>query len=242
VAIPQPKTVNDLILKAFLLANEYAPSEQPTSAEIHEALDYLNEMLDSFATDDFYIPYNNDIEFYTIGGKATYSFGQLATSDVKTNKFIDINDAYVKYQGINYPLMEIQHDEAFQIVRYPQAQTRPTQLFLQNTNDESQITLFCTPDTVYDIVLRAKQIFNNIQLFTEITNVPKHYMRFLRYALARELCLVFETNSWNDIKESEYQKLLSEIKSVSDTDWSLNVSTVLRRRYIGLTKGNIMAG
>jgi len=39
------QTSNDLIVKAFYLINEYSPYEQPSSAEIAEGLDYLNEML-----------------------------------------------------------------------------------------------------------------------------------------------------------------------------------------------------
>ena len=40
------KTANDLIIKSFFLINEYSPNELPSSYEILEGLDYLNDILD----------------------------------------------------------------------------------------------------------------------------------------------------------------------------------------------------
>ena len=82
----------------------------------------------------------------------------------------------------------------------------------------------------------------NLVLQQEITGLPLYYRRFLRYALARELASVFETNSWTDIKEKEYTRMLNDLRSASDIDWSLNVSNVLRKKRVGWTKASIIVG
>jgi len=241
MAIPE-KTVNDLLVKAFYLINEYSPEEYPSAFEIAEALDYLNEFLDSLSGNSIYIPYVNEFVFDLSPQKATYIFSQNDNADVKTNKIVEIFDAYLNFDGINIPLTQIQHDEAYHITRYPQAYTRPTQILLHNKNFESLITFFATPDKSYEVTINAKQVLNNLELQQEITNVPKHYHRFLRYAIARELSSVFETNSWTDLKEKEYQKMFDDLCSSSETDWSLNASGILMRKPRGWTKESIIVG
>jgi len=241
MAIPE-KTINDIIIKAFYLVNEYSPEEMPTAYEISEGLDYLNELLDNLSANNVYIPYNNDVVFNTVAHQAKYSLSKQPSADVDTNKIVEITDAWINYQGLVYPLTKIQHDEAFQITRYPNAYTRPSQIFFNNSDYESFVTFFYTPDIVYEVHLRVKQVLDHFDLNQEITTLPPYYQRFLRYALARELASVFETDTWSEIKEKEYQRMYSDLQSASDTDWSLNISGVLKRRYIGWTKAVIIVG
>lgn len=235
-------TASDIIVKAFYLIGEYSPDEQPTGAEMNEALDYLNELLDSFSSTGLMIPFTDEFTFNTQQGQADYTFGPDAGNDFQMQQFRQIMDVYLQYYGVNYPLVEISHDQANQIVRYPAAQSRPTQLFMQKHNTYNKITLYYTPDLSYPIVMRVKYDLQNLTLNTPITSLPRYYRRFLRYILGKELSSVFETGTWDDKKEAELQKMIIDLTPANDLDVSLKLSTALTKKYIGWTKGSIIVG
>ena len=47
---------------------------------------------------------------------------------------------------------------------------------------------------------------------------------------------------WTETKEKEYQRMFDDLRTSTDKDWSLNISAILLRRYIGWTKESIIAG
>lgn len=235
-------TTNQLIIDAHRLANIYAEDEEPTAPQMQRGLDYINETLDSLSGNGIQIPYTNTVTFNTQAGKDTYTFSREVGADVNTNKIIEITDVYLTYGDVRFPMEKIEHDQAYQLVRYPTAKTRPTQVFMQNTNFGTELVLFYNPDDVYPITVRGKQVLDNVALGADLTNVPPNYRKFLRYALGRELSNVFDNGGWSDKKEKEYMELLNNLHGTVDNDWSINSSGILRQRYIGWTKGSIVAG
>lgn len=242
MAITRILTVNDLILQALFLINEYAPNELPTGDEIRQGCIMLNTKLDEMSGSGIYIPYTDSVTFNTSAGKSTYSFGRTPSMDVKCNKIIELMDVIVHYGDIDYPVEIVQHDIAFQRVRYPMAMTRPNMVFQQNNISGTDLLFMPTPDAQYSITIKAKLAFSNIDLQDDLSIVPPNYMRYLLFALAKDLSLIFDNTSWNDARESEYQRLESGLITTVDTDWNMNLSDTLTRRYAGWTKGAIIAG
>lgn len=234
-------TAFDIIVKAFYLINEYSPEEMPSAAEIEEGLYYLNELLDSFSATGIMIPFTEDYSFNTEPSKAVYTFGlDTRFADNITPQFRQIMDAYITTSDINYPIIQISHEQAKQLVRYPNATSRPTQLFFQQHNNYSSIELYNTPDQVYSIVLRAKFDLLNVELTRPMEDLPKYYHRVLRYALAKELSSVFETNTWDDKKEGVLSQMLSDLKPANDLDVSLELSTAINSNYDGSSYSSII--
>jgi hypothetical protein len=235
-------TANNIIIDALKLIGEYAPTEVPSGDDIAQGLSALNDLILYFSEVGKYIPFTTDVNFTTTPSKAGYIFSKEIGSDITSPKLIEIMDAYLLYGGIRIPLNQLSHDQAFQIVRYPTATTRPTQFFLQQHNLSTEIILYYTPDQAYDITLRAKLALDQLELETSITNLPKSYIRYLKYKLASELLNYYESNSWNDKKEKELKEMENDLLCEFDTDWSVNTSGVLRSRYLGWTKGAMLVG
>jgi hypothetical protein len=235
------QTSNDLIVKAFYLINEYSPYEQPSSAEIAEGLDYLNDILASLNIGGINIPYVHTINFNMVPSQDTYSFGQDETNDVISNKILDLFDVYIVYQDIQYPLEVIDHDTAFQLARALSTTTRPTKVFLQNAETNSTLKFIYSPDMAYTCYIRAKFYLGSIGLAQNITSVPNTYFRYLRYKLAKELASVFETNTWDDFKDSELNKMEADIKALSNKNWAIKQTRLMQKNVMGFGKIYISA-
>lgn len=228
------ETANDLIINAFYLINEYAPNEYPADYEIRQGLDLLNDYLAHLSGNNIFIPYTKDITFTMTPNKNTYKFSKLSTADVNTDKFVEIFDIYLIIDNVQYPLEVIPHELIYQTSRCLDGTSRPEKVFMQNDNQETRLTFVDSPDMSYLCVVRVKSILNDLDLFTYITSIPRHFFRFLRYSLAKELSSIFETNNWDTNKQKELDDMYRNIISGNDFDTSLNLTNTLLKPVYAL--------
>lgn len=85
-------TAQDIVIGALRFINQYAPGESLSSADSQDALDTLNDLLDSWSTDEISVWASNENTFtytpgqyqYTIGNYDAGTFAGLVTSGSPT--------------------------------------------------------------------------------------------------------------------------------------------------------------
>lgn len=235
-------TTNQLIIRSLYLINEYSPNEMPSDEDIVEGLFFLNSILANLSANGAYIPYVKEIQFNTEANKQTYRVGTESTADIVSPKLIQIYDCFMIYNQAQIPLEVITHDRFYQLVRYPNTTTRPTQVFLQNDITGSNISFWSTPDSAYEMHIRGKFALGSLELQQDLSIVPDYYHHFLIYALARSLDHVFGADKWDDRREAEYMGALANIMAGNDIDLSMNFSPILRKRSAMWTKAELLVG
>lgn len=68
-------TANDLIVGALRFINAYAPGESLSSSDANDALDTLNDLLDSWSTDEASVYASNENIFNYVSGQYQYTIG-----------------------------------------------------------------------------------------------------------------------------------------------------------------------
>ena len=68
-------TAQDIIVGALRFINQYAPGESLSSADSQDALDTLNDLLDSWSTDQISVWASNENVFTYTGGQYRYTIG-----------------------------------------------------------------------------------------------------------------------------------------------------------------------
>ena len=68
-------TANDLITGALRFINQYAPGESLSSADAQDALDTLNDLLDSWSTSEASVYASNENVFNYVSGQYEYTIG-----------------------------------------------------------------------------------------------------------------------------------------------------------------------
>lgn len=68
-------TPNDIITGALRFINQYAPGESLSSSDADDALDTLNDLLDSFSTDEFTVYGSNENVLQYTAGQYEYTIG-----------------------------------------------------------------------------------------------------------------------------------------------------------------------
>ena len=230
--------VNKLIEQSFKTAGLFTQDQRIEGSRIVEALDYLNEIIDEFSTSPILIAFYDTITFAMTAGKASYVLSQAVGADVNAHRLVQLKYAVVTYSGNRYPVKVITDYDYYSVIYNTSSQSRPAGVFLQNGldssgNEESTLTFIRAPDINYDCEIKGKFVLNPLSLNTNITNVPKNYRKFLRYALARELSMIYLPENWTSEHESIYKRLLGSLKNSSDIQTSLELPVGLERNYRG---------
>lgn len=226
--------VNKLIENAFKTAGLFTQDKRIEGSRVTEALDYLNELLDEFAAGPEYIAYYQDISFVMTPNQGQYVLSQAVAADVNSHRLVDLKYAVVETGGNRYPVDVIDDHEYFTIVYNTSITGRPSSVFLQNGidilgNEQSTLMFLKAPDIAYTCHIKGKFVLSHVLLNTGITTLPKFYMKFLRYALAKELAMQFMPKNWTQYHEQTYSKLRSMLTAITD----INVSSNLPEGLIG---------
>ena len=225
--------VNKLITQAFKLAGLYQNDRNIDGFRITETLDILNELLDSNSANPTLIAFYRLLQFPITSSKSEYTFSRDPGADVDSDRIVDIKHVAVISGGIRYPVKVIDDYEYYISMYNTNSVGRPSSLILQNNIDVSTLTFLPAPDRSYTAEIKAKFVLKNISLNADITDVPAYYIRYLKFALAKELCFEYMPENWNQFKEQELMKLQNRIESMSDVDMSLRMSDALvgNRRF-----------
>jgi hypothetical protein len=229
--LPYPaRTANNIIIDAHILVANIDPNEFPTDAQVNKGLDILNELLDNFSSNAIYIPITQEVDLITVPGQGVYTVSDQLPADINNPLIVKIEYGTLPYGLINYPIEVINKTQVYHNPRFTGFSARPSYVLLELNDQYSTITLIPTPDIVYTITFRVKQVLSNLQLFDAVTNVPKAAQRFLKYALARELRSMFPSGNWTETNEEEYQELKQRYATSSDIDMQVQTSKLLDRK------------
>jgi hypothetical protein len=173
----------DLIKSAMLKAGILTKTESPTADEANDALETLNEMLDSWANDGLTVPYRTLENFNLVGGTDNYTIGAGGTFN--TAKPISIISAYVR-DGTTDHSLTIITDDVYAGISTKSSTGIPSFLNFTNAYPLATIRLYDVPSSAYVIYLLNEKTISNYTL-TQTVDLPPGWKRAITYTLAAEL-------------------------------------------------------
>ena len=223
------RTINELVNDSFSMLGELGDGELTTSPMLDRGIKCINYMFSGFSVSSIYIPFLSKLEFNMQVGKDTYSISDIVFSDIDSNRIIDLAFANFTFSDtLVYPLRIFDKSQYYGITRLNNLIARPSFIFLDKQSQESFITFYPIPDKPYPCQLKVKQMINSIHRNDTLDIfVSPEYDRFLLYALTRELKSYYPSGNWNNENESEYQTMLSEIKSKNETDITIRPTMIM---------------
>ena len=227
------KTVNQLIINSLYLLGELGVGETADAYMMNTGLELLNELLTKFAADSIYIPYLKELSFDMVAEQSTYTFSDMVSADVVSNRIVDLSFANYTVpsagQGIIYPLQIINKAQYYGVTRLLPLNTRPGYIFLDKQSTESLVTLYPAPDQDYPCLLGVKVMIEKLIANEDLTELPPFYYGFMKYCLARKFLAYYPSANWSDTSEQEYQDYYNIIKNANETDLTIRPSAILSR-------------
>lgn len=179
----------DLIKSSMRLINAIAVGETPSASESIDALRVLNDMLESWSTQNLSVFASQDQVFTFTPGVATYTFGPSGTFN--GTRPIQIESAYTRYQTIDYPLQQIDDDRYNLIPLKTQQNVIPCYFRYDPQFPFAEVTFWPVPSQATQVTFTSNIQFSALANTAASLSYPPGYSRAIRYCLAVDLSAEF---------------------------------------------------
>lgn len=227
------RTTEDIILLAYRQTSIISPTEIPSAVQMSDGFNLLNDLISLFNASELYIPYQSIINFDMVAGNNKYIFsnetqpvGPNLPVPIVSNPIIELDFVNLTFGNVIYPVRIISKAEFYNNIRVVGLPGIPVFCFLspQPTMGTSTIVEFYPfPVRTFDVQMKCKVALNYLTRFTNVTNLPAFYFRFLRYALARELMSFYPSANWSATDEKEFLDMKEKMTAANE--WNLAVKT-----------------
>lgn len=185
----------DIIKKSLQKIGVLAEGEEATASQANDALDSLNNMLDSWAARSLLTTAQIRESFTLIADQRIYTIG--SGGDFDTSKPFEIASAFIRDSGnIDYGIDVVGREvyDGYTSKALTSYTSRPTNLFYdpgatQQSTQLGTIYIFPIPDsnTTYTLFLESEKPFTQFTDLTSTITFPPSYKRAMIYNLAIEL-------------------------------------------------------
>jgi hypothetical protein len=170
-----------ILRRAYKLHHVY----DPTPDELNDALDSLNEMLESWGTNAYLIYVNVKEELTLVVSQGTYTWG--SGGDINSARPESIVTMYFQFSGNTQdiyvkPITEPEYDD----ITDKTVEGRPTKAFLAPEFPLAKLYLYPVPNAADTLKLTSRKPFSTLAMTDSLT-LPPGYSKAIIYNLAVDL-------------------------------------------------------
>jgi hypothetical protein len=180
--MPSSQSAYDLIKGSMRLIGAIATGETPSADEANDGLNTLNDLLETWSTENLIVWGSDNETFATVAGQALYTIGPAG--NFNTVRPIRVTGAYCTFGGVDFPIQLIGPDEYNGIALKTQQQPIVEQLLYINDNPLGLIKLWPVPSQVIPIVLNNDRVLTQVASLATVMTFPPGHLIAMKHALA----------------------------------------------------------
>lgn len=178
-------TALDLITDTLIELGVLAVGETASPEDANIGLTTLNSMLDGWNTQNLTIYATYDATFAFVPGQATYTIGP--SGNWNGLRPVSLISQYVRYQGVDYPIEQIDQQTYNLIPIKTQPGILPQFVLFNESYPLGQMTFWPVPNTNNSFVLSTNSLLTQPATLQTVLSFPSGYYRALRSNLVVEL-------------------------------------------------------
>lgn len=224
-------TAQDLIASSLRLIGVLASGESLPADMATDGLASLNDMLDSWSTNNLLIPNKVREVFSITSSKQSYTMGSSGSPDWSTSRPMWIENVLIQQgsgQGtVEFPVEMLTKDQWSDITTKQIQSTYPIYCYVEGTYPNETINFWPVPNTTDNVVIYSAKPLASLATLTTALSLPPGYQRAIRYSLAIELAPEYG----KQIPESVAEKsaaAIADIKRINHRPKYLYVDDALR--------------
>jgi hypothetical protein len=176
-------TASDIISQALRDINAVGMGQTADAEDASNALDLLNQMLAQWQVDGYAVYTLKDVSFAATGA-ASYTIG--AGGNVNRARIDDIDGAFWRSSGVDYPLTVIDSFDDYQLITQKALTGQPCAVHYQPTYPLGALYVYPAP-TSGDVHLTIREEFTEYASLADDLALPKKYVLAVRLSLAELL-------------------------------------------------------
>ena len=179
-------TALDYINRAFRLANILGEGQVATGDQASDALDTFNDMLQAWNLSGLMLYATTNDQVTLIPNQSVYTIG--TGGDFSVDRPVQINSMYQDYQGVSFPIYEVNQDEYNLLTLKTMTQPLVRFYLYVPTNPLGTLTFWPVPTAANNVYLSVDRVLANVASTGTTLNLPPGYARCIRANLAVEFC------------------------------------------------------
>lgn len=214
-------TVEKLINNAYYLSGVVSRKfQKPTTEQISDGLDLLNDVLAIKTADNRLIPYYTSYTLNTVPGQETYTIPNLILAETLT---------FVLQNVVRYPILKQGRKLYYGSARINGITSLPFNGHIERTKGGATLNLYFLPDAIYPVTLFGKFSLNSVTLNQDLElTLDRFFLVYLRYALGKAIC-DFKNRTFLYLEQlEEYEE---DITDLSPPDLSVTKMSTLQTNY-----------
>lgn len=169
-----------------------------TDSEANDALEALNQMLDSWSNESLMLYHVTREQFTLTPGLNPHTIG--LAGNLATDVPLNIEAATVTVGGVDYPIIPVDYDDYAVIKLKTLSNVYPEYLYFDKSSPVlGQIYLYPVPSTASTFNLYSRKALTKFSSLTDDITLPPGYERALKYCLAVDIAPEYQIGAGQDI-------------------------------------------
>jgi len=219
-----------LVTSALRLLGVIGENQSPSPEQMADGIDTLNDFIDALNLDSLAVYQTTNDQVTTVPGQGVYTVGPGGNFNV--DRPVQINAAYVDYQGVSFQLDETTQEEFNLITLKTMSQVLPRFFLYLNTFPLGTLQLWPVPSAAITLSLTVDRVIGAIAA-TDTLSLAPGYSKMFKFNLARELASQFNMPVSQDVMRIAKESL-ADIKRANRTPAVASYDTALVNRTTGL--------
>ena len=213
------QTVKNFCQDSYQLVSASSPTVPLQGNDMSKAVQFLNELLLDYSSSALLLTVAKLVTFNVAINQQFVTFGApdfLPTPDVTVGRLANLENAWLELSGVTYPLIDESRNVFFGSYKYDPQQGLPRFVIIDNDTNVTTMRLYPAPSQVYTLNVYGKFELPPLVESGDMSSLPNYYLRFLKFALARELAFYKgRSAAWTPELNAMFDEALKNMESVS---------------------------
>ena len=184
-------TAANIIDRAHRILGQIGAGETCTASEYSDGLTALNALLDSWRNDQLFCYAMQEEALTLSSGTSSYTVGPSGT--LVTTRPIEILDAYIRDNSIDYPVQIITNEEYNTIPAKSTQSNWPDRMNYTPTMPNGTVYVYPVPNATRTLYLMTRVVLTSFSATTDTVSLPPGWERAMAYNLAIEMAPEYQT-------------------------------------------------
>lgn len=216
------QTVREFVQDSYQLISANSPTVPLHGNDMSKGVQFLNELLKSYSSSSLLLTIAKKVQFQLAIGQQFVTFGDptyTPTPDVTEGRLSNLQRAWLQLDGVDYPLIDESRGVFFGSYKFEPQKGLPRFVIITNDLNLTTMQFYPSASQVYDVFVYGKFELPSLTENDTMAGLPLYYIRYLRFALARDLAFYKgRSAAWDEKLEAMYTALRDDMESVTAMD------------------------
>jgi hypothetical protein len=213
------QTVKRFVQDAYQLISASSPTVPLHGSDMEKGVHFLNNLLKSYSSSSLLLTIAKKIKFTINPGQLFATFADptfVPAPTVAQGRLTNLQNAWLELDGVDYPLIDESRGVFFGSYKFFPQLGLPRFVIITNDLDVTTMQFYPGPSQAFDVFVYGKFQLQYITENDTMASLPQYYLRFLTFALARDLAYYKgRSSAWDSKLEAMYKEARDDMESVT---------------------------